>query len=103
MHTSHDTCTHTFMHTCTTHTHTTHIHNTQVSGINLTFPPKKLFGANDRQFLIERQQGLQEFLNAVLTQPLFSSALEVKRFLDPQNYSDNFYGKACALARHRAS
>ena len=42
---------------------------------------------------MERQQGLQAYLDAVLREPPLASTVEVKRFLDPHNYSVNFYGK----------
>ena len=57
-------------------------------------PPKKTFGSTDRQFLVERQQGLQAYLDAILREPPLASTVEMKRFLDPHNYSVNFYGKS---------
>jgi len=50
-----------------------------------------VFSNKERQFLVERQQGLQTYLEAILKEPLLSCTPEVKRFLDPHNYSDNFY------------
>ena len=45
---------------------------------------------------MERQQGLQAYLDAVLKEPLLATRVEVKKFLDPANYSENFYGEAVA-------
>lgn len=42
---------------------------------------------------MERQHGLQVYLDAILREPPLASTVEVKRFLDPHNYSVNFYGK----------
>ena len=39
-------------------------------------------------------QGLQAYLEAVLKEPLLASSVELKKFLDPANYSENFYGEA---------
>lgn len=51
----------------------------------------------DRQFLVERQQGLQVFLNAVIADPLLHRYVKVKKFLDPVTYAENFYGEWHAL------
>ncbi|KAL5518156.1 hypothetical protein EMCRGX_G003842 [Ephydatia muelleri] len=60
----------------------------------LPLPPKKLIGSSERQFLIERQQKLQVFLDALLHEPFLSSRYEVKKFLDPSNYTENIYDTA---------
>ncbi|KFM76932.1 PX domain-containing protein kinase-like protein, partial [Stegodyphus mimosarum] len=60
------------------------------SGIDLPLPPKKVFGKLEREFVAERQQGLQAYINFVLSHLLLSSSIHVKRFLDPSNYSFNF-------------
>lgn len=52
-----------------------------------------MFGNTERQFLNERQQGLQEYLNAILKDALLSNTLAIKRFLNPKAYSVNYYGK----------
>lgn len=62
----------------------------QASGLDLPLPPKKLFNKMSREFIAERQQKLQEYLDHVLAEPLLSQCLHVKRFLDPTNYSQNF-------------
>lgn len=51
-----------------------------------------MFGNTERQFLNDRQQGLQEYLNAILKDPLLSNTLAIKRFLNPKSYSVNYYG-----------
>ncbi|XP_077948877.1 PX domain-containing protein kinase-like protein isoform X2 [Gasterosteus aculeatus] len=61
-----------------------------VCGISLPLPPKKLIGNMDREFIAERQRGLQAFLDSITQHPLLSSSLMVKKFLDPNNYSANY-------------
>uniref|UniRef100_A0A7N8XMR3 PX domain containing serine/threonine kinase n=1 Tax=Mastacembelus armatus TaxID=205130 RepID=A0A7N8XMR3_9TELE len=61
-----------------------------VCGITLPLPPKKLIGNMDREFIAERQRGLQAYLDTITQQPLLSSSLPVKKFLDPNNYSANY-------------
>ncbi|XP_034389521.1 PX domain-containing protein kinase-like protein isoform X2 [Cyclopterus lumpus] len=61
-----------------------------VCGIGLPLPPKKLIGNMDREFIAERQRGLQAFLDSITQHPLLSSSLTVKKFLDPNNYSANY-------------
>uniref|UniRef100_A0A8C4ZFX2 PX domain containing serine/threonine kinase n=1 Tax=Gadus morhua TaxID=8049 RepID=A0A8C4ZFX2_GADMO len=62
----------------------------QVSGISLSFPPKKLIGNMDREFIAERQKGLQAYLDYITHNPLLSSSEAVKKFLDPNSYSSNY-------------
>ncbi|KAM8913411.1 PX domain-containing protein kinase-like protein isoform 2-T2 [Spinachia spinachia] len=62
----------------------------QVCGISLPLPPKKLMGNMVREFIAERQRGLQAFLDSITQHPLLSSSLIVKKFLDPNNYSANY-------------
>lgn len=64
----------------------------QVCGISLPLPPKKLIGNMDREFIAERQRGLQTYLDSITQHPLLSSSLTVKKFLDPNNYSANYTG-----------
>lgn len=64
----------------------------QVCGISLLLPPKKLIGNMDRDFIAERQRGLQAYLDSVTQHPLLSSSLLVKKFLDPNSYSANYTG-----------
>lgn len=58
----------------------------QTSGVQLALPPKKLLGNMERQFIVERQLGLQAYLNAILMNPILASSLGVRRFLDPESY-----------------
>ncbi|XP_038551566.1 PX domain-containing protein kinase-like protein isoform X1 [Micropterus salmoides] len=61
-----------------------------VCGISLPLPPKKLIGNMDREFIAERQRGLQAYLDSITQHPMLSSSLTVKKFLDPNNYSANY-------------
>merc|ERR1711916_67918 len=56
--------------------------------LDLSLPPKKAFGNMDSNFLHERRVGLQHFMNLILRSTLFSHHIAVKKFLDPNNYSD---------------
>ncbi|CAI9714841.1 domain-containing kinase isoform X1 [Octopus vulgaris] len=60
-----------------------------MSNIELAIPPKKMFGNMEREFVAERQLGLQQYLNSILEYPLLASSLIVKRFLNAKSYSDN--------------
>ena len=62
------------------------------SGLPLQLPPKKVFGNTERQFLQERQAGLQQLLEEILKDPLLRNCLMVKKFLSPEDYSENPYG-----------
>lgn len=64
----------------------------QVCGISLLLPPKKLIGNMDRDFVAERQRGLQAYLDSLTQHPLLCSSLPVKKFLDPSSYSANYTG-----------
>uniref|UniRef100_A0A1B6CZC3 PX domain-containing protein n=1 Tax=Clastoptera arizonana TaxID=38151 RepID=A0A1B6CZC3_9HEMI len=67
------------------------LHNAlQSASISLPLPPKKLIGNFDREFIAERQTGLQNYVNVILMNPILASSLPVKRFLDPDNYSSSF-------------
>uniref|UniRef100_A0A1A8Q1E1 PX domain containing serine/threonine kinase n=1 Tax=Nothobranchius rachovii TaxID=451742 RepID=A0A1A8Q1E1_9TELE len=61
-----------------------------VCSISLPLPPKKLIGNMDREFIAERQKGLQAYLDSITQHPLISTSLIVKKFLDPNNYSANY-------------
>ncbi|KAF7648204.1 hypothetical protein LDENG_00160340, partial [Lucifuga dentata] len=61
-----------------------------VCGITLPLPPKKLIGNMDREFIAERQRGLQAYLDSITQHPLLCCSLSVKKFLDPNNYSSNY-------------
>lgn len=62
----------------------------RLSNIDLPLPPKKVFGNFDREFVAERQRGLQTYISAVLSKPTLANSVPVKRFLDPDNYMTNF-------------
>ncbi|XP_060602959.1 PX domain-containing protein kinase-like protein isoform X2 [Ruditapes philippinarum] len=62
----------------------------KIANVNLPLPPKKVFGNFDREFVAERQQGLQAYMKAILSKPILANSLPVKRFLDPDNYTINF-------------
>ncbi|KAL4655825.1 PX domain-containing protein kinase-like protein isoform X1 [Arapaima gigas] len=61
-----------------------------ISGINLPLPPKKLIGNMDREFIAERQKGLQAYLNFITSHHILSNSELVKKFLDTNNYSVNY-------------
>ncbi|KAF7693186.1 PX domain-containing protein kinase-like protein isoform X1 [Silurus meridionalis] len=61
-----------------------------ISGLNLPLPPKKLIGNMDREFIAERQKGLQAYLNFLTQHHILSSCEIVKKFLDTNNYSANY-------------
>uniref|UniRef100_A0A8C9CIA8 PX domain-containing protein kinase-like protein n=1 Tax=Phocoena sinus TaxID=42100 RepID=A0A8C9CIA8_PHOSS len=64
--------------------------NLQIAGLSLPLPPKKLIGNMDREFIAERQKGLQNYLNAITTNHILSNCELVKKFLDPNNYSASY-------------
>ncbi|KAL2091667.1 hypothetical protein ACEWY4_013930 [Coilia grayii] len=61
-----------------------------ISGLSLPLPPKKLIGNMDREFIAERQKGLQNYLNFITQHHILSSCELVKKFLDTNNYSINY-------------
>ncbi|XP_048344250.1 PX domain-containing protein kinase-like protein isoform X2 [Sphaerodactylus townsendi] len=62
----------------------------QISALSLPLPPKKLIGNMDREFIAERQKGLQNYLNVITSNHILSHCELVKKFLDPNNYSVNY-------------
>ncbi|KAM4652833.1 PX domain-containing protein kinase-like protein isoform 3-T3 [Discoglossus pictus] len=62
----------------------------QISGLSLPLPPKKLIGNMDREFIAERQKGLQNYLNVITSNHILCNYELVKKFLDPNNYSANY-------------
>lgn len=62
----------------------------QTSGIPLSLPPKKIIGNREPEFISERQQGLQKYLNGVLMNPILVSSLPARSFVDPANYCQPF-------------
>ena len=51
----------------------------------------------DREFIAERQKGLQAYLDYITHNPLLSSSEAVKKFLDPNSYSSNYTGEGTVL------
>jgi len=64
----------------------------RVSGIELPLPRKRIFGNMRPEFVAERKQALQVYINAVLMNPILASSLPAKRFVDPESYSQSFHG-----------
>uniref|UniRef100_A0A8C4X1U9 PX domain containing serine/threonine kinase n=1 Tax=Eptatretus burgeri TaxID=7764 RepID=A0A8C4X1U9_EPTBU len=62
----------------------------QVSGVAPTLPPKRLIGKLDREFVSQRQRGLQAYLDTLLAQPCLACCENVRRFLDPTSYPDSY-------------
>ncbi|RXM35226.1 PX domain-containing protein kinase-like protein [Acipenser ruthenus] len=62
----------------------------KISGLSLPLPPKKLIGNMDREFIAERQKGLQNYLNFITTHHILSGCELVKKFLDTNSYSANY-------------
>ena len=51
-----------------------------------------MFGNTDKQFVTERQLGLQEYLNTIVKHPFIAASLALKVFLDPHTYSEKCHG-----------
>ncbi|XP_014671766.1 PREDICTED: PX domain-containing protein kinase-like protein isoform X2 [Priapulus caudatus] len=66
----------------------------QTYSIDLSLPSKKVFGNLDREFVAERQQGLQSYLDALAGHLMVSSNILVKKFLDPESYAINYQESA---------
>ncbi|KAH8291018.1 hypothetical protein KR054_007801 [Drosophila jambulina] len=64
----------------------------RISGIELPLPRKRIFGNMRPDFVAERKQALQVYINAVLMNPILASSLPAKRFVDPESYSQSFHG-----------
>ncbi|KAI4467204.1 px serine/threonine kinase pxk [Holotrichia oblita] len=62
----------------------------QASGLPLTLPPKKIIGNMDPEFISERQQALQKYLNTIVMNPILVSSLPARSFIDPANYCQPF-------------
>lgn len=55
----------------------------------------------EREFIAERQKGLQAYLDVITTHHILSNCELVKKFLDPNSYSVNYTGKwGIALQLH---
>lgn len=59
----------------------------QQANIDLPIPPKKLIGNMQPSFVAERQVALQTYINEVLKNHVLALSLQVRSFLDPNNYS----------------
>ncbi|XP_058121411.1 PX domain-containing protein kinase-like protein [Anopheles ziemanni] len=70
----------------------------QISGIDLSFPGKKLIGNMRPDFIAERLNALQEYINQVLMNPILASSLPTKKFIDPDSYSTPFHDLALQYA-----
>lgn len=57
------------------------------ANIDLPLPPKKLIGNMQPSFIAERQIALQNYINEVLKHEVLALSLQVRSFLDPNNYS----------------
>ena len=88
----------------------------KMSNYDLPLPPKKAFGNTKREFLSVRQLGLQvnkfffifnkffilfyfikkEFMDKILGNLFLANSLVVKKFLDQENYLENFREVALA-------
>uniref|UniRef100_A0A0A9WWP1 PX domain-containing protein kinase-like protein n=1 Tax=Lygus hesperus TaxID=30085 RepID=A0A0A9WWP1_LYGHE len=58
-----------------------------VAGVSLPLPPKKMIGNMDREFILQRLDGLQSYLNIVLNNAILANQKAVKIFLEPHTYS----------------
>lgn len=65
------------------------VESLKISGIDLPLPPKKLIGNMEREFIAERQRGLQHLIDTILSHPLLTASEIVKKFLDINNYTLN--------------
>ncbi|XP_076812589.1 PX domain-containing protein kinase-like protein isoform X2 [Clavelina lepadiformis] len=63
--------------------------NLRISGVDLPLPPKRLLGNMEREFIAERQHGLQALVNAILEHPMLAAFDIVKKFFDTVNYNRN--------------
>ena len=68
--------------------------------MELPLPPKKVFGNMGREFIAERQQSLQKYLNLILMHHLLSGSIYIKRFLDPTKYPTDLQGE-CVVSLKR--
>uniref|UniRef100_A0A669P098 PX domain containing serine/threonine kinase like n=1 Tax=Phasianus colchicus TaxID=9054 RepID=A0A669P098_PHACC len=62
----------------------------KISSLSLPLPPKKLIGNMEREFIAERQKGLQAYLDVITSHHILSNCELVKKFLDPNSYSVNY-------------
>lgn len=72
----------------------------KISSLSLPLPPKKLIGNMEREFIAERQKGLQAYLDVITSHHILSNCELVKKFLDPNSYSVNYTGKWGTVKLH---
>lgn len=69
------------------------LHETlKVAGVELPLPPKRLLGNMEREFIAERQHGLQTLMDQILNHAMLAASDIVKKFLDTVNYNTNHTG-----------
>ncbi|ALC42353.1 CG8726 [Drosophila busckii] len=66
----------------------------QISGLELPLPGKRYFGNMRPDFIAERKEALQIYINTILMNPILASSLPAKRFVDPESYSQSFHDHA---------
>ncbi|XP_034477790.1 PX domain-containing protein kinase-like protein [Drosophila innubila] len=66
----------------------------RISGIELPLPGKRIFGNMRPDFIAERKEALQVYINTILMNPILASSLPAKRFVDPESYSQSFHDHA---------
>ena len=70
--------------------------NLIASGAMAIITTKMLFNLSylyiDRDFILQRQSELQEYINNVLEVDILANNIHTKKFLDMNNYSMNFQG-----------
>lgn len=49
------------------------------------------------EFIAKRRFQLQEYINAILMNPILASSLPAKKFVDPETYNQSFHGKCAYL------
>lgn len=54
-------------------------------GVNLGYPPKKVFGSMNREFIAERQAALQKYLDKVCSNVLVTTSLPFRSFFFPES------------------
>ena len=62
------------------------------SGMDIDFPKKKITGNKDRDFIVMRQNALQQFLNMVTNNFILRHSMALKQFLHPSLYTGNLSG-----------
>ncbi|XP_033097286.1 PX domain-containing protein kinase-like protein [Anneissia japonica] len=63
----------------------------KITGIEFPLPPKRMFGNMEREFIAERQAGLQNYLNMLLRNHMVATNFIVCKFLDPSSYPTDLH------------